>query len=244
MTFFLLVFIATANFVCGFVCAVLLGKMQIDWSIIRFGARASASQHDLAESNSSRQDQLAPKVTHAAELHPDDGMADVEESTEHQSSDHSEGSPVAAPTINDDESAAQGVSDISSEVDPNANESVHTRPAPPSESRPTFDNELRSVEERLQYLRSHPDRNLAQCAAEQLSTALSNQVSDWTKEWEQASSLNENEQRIAQLEQCITQAESTNTNVSQIDWDDDFDTLLSKIETELGRLERATEVNI
>ena len=92
--------------------------------------------------------------------------------------------------------------------------------------------EVSRIFEHLAYLRLNPDRSNLESVAQKLTSALRVQVPKWIIEQEQAVSEKE-EQQMTHLELAISQAETTCTNVDNIDWNDDMEAIISRLKTEV-----------
>lgn len=103
----------------------------------------------------------------------------------------------------------------------------------------SFDDELSRIERHVPMLRGGADRRTLQHVVDELTRVIRRELSAWNQAWEELTQVNESptpEQNL--LEQAISQAETTLTNLGRLARDEDVDTAVQDLEKELIKLRR------
>lgn len=103
----------------------------------------------------------------------------------------------------------------------------------------SFDEELSRIERHIPMLRSAADRRTLQHLVDELARVIRRELSAWNQAWEELTQGSESptpEQN--QLEQAISQAETTLTNLGRLVNDEDVDVAVLELEKELIKLRR------
>lgn len=98
---------------------------------------------------------------------------------------------------------------------------------------------LASIEKQLAALAQDIDSNAIKKMTDELSAAVAAQLKAWSSEYDELDDSDESNERRGYLEQRIAQAETTSNNLAQIKWDGELGDVISRVNTEVKRMQRA-----
>jgi hypothetical protein len=99
-----------------------------------------------------------------------------------------------------------------------------------------FDQQLRTLKERIGYARSADEKRLGQDIASQLNTCVISWTSQIQKCLEEGAAAGSEDTDQARLEMYLAQFESTAANIAALDWSQELKTTLQQVEQEIELL--------